>query len=145
MIEKTIDDKCCTVVSDPLIQRSENGKSFRLKNPARKVIKCCIVDGCLLVDPGRKCDYLFVIVGEKLYLVELKGTSHVHALRQLIESAEKLQLERVHLEKCSVIVSSACPKATTSYQAELARLSHRFRRTGLAPPIKKNTTLEITV
>ena len=139
------DSECCTVVSDPLIQRKENGKVFRLRNSSRKAVKCCVVDGCLLVDTGLKCDFLFVIASEKIYLVELKGTSHVHALRQLIESAEKLQLEKVRLEKFSVIVSSACPKASTTYQAELVRLRDRFRKTGLAVPIKKNISLEITV
>ncbi len=145
MIDQIVDDKCCTVESDQFVQREQKGKVFRLRNNARKSIKCCLVDGCLLVGTGKKCDYLFLVGTEELYLVELKGTSHVHALRQLIESAENLRLDKIDLKKFSAIVSAPCPKTSTTYQNELKRLGHRFKKAGLEFPKKKNRLLEVTV
>jgi hypothetical protein len=143
-----LDSKCCSASQASLIQREENGKIFRIINGTKRKIVACKVDGCLIDDGSIKCDFLFIIDEtscEEIALVELKGTAHVHALRQIIITAERLDLKKKKCKKSCFIVSSPSPKTATVYQAELKKLQSRFNAAGLELPIKKNNLVEIRV
>lgn len=136
--------KCCIAERGTVIQRQENKMVFKIvKN--KKVVHVCRVDGCLVDNGSIKCDYLFEIPGEALWLVELKGTDHIHALRQIISTAEQLKLGALGGEKRSAIVCAPAPKTTASYLKEIARLKPRFDAQGLSLPVKKNIVLEVEI
>lgn len=145
-----IRDCCCKLNKHKITQAKENGKTFRIKNNSNKYIKICRVDGCLIKDSIKKCDFLIQIgsdknVNEVLFLAEMKGTDQVHALRQIISSAEILNIKLLSGEKKSAIIGSSTPKTTSKYQNELLKLSKKFKNIGLNFPIKKNIELEILV
>ncbi len=137
-------DRCCESLRDSVVQCEENGKRFRIKNPGRRPIQKCIVDGCMLAGAQRRCDFLFQIEDSTIYLVELKGVEHVHALRQIIAAAEALKISSFDGRKRSVIVGAPSPKASTAYQIELKKLSKKFKTIGLSYPIRKNNIVEVS-
>jgi hypothetical protein len=141
-----LDKKCREDESFSIVQRQEFGKRFRILNPSLMQISIYKVDGCLILDEAKKCDFLF-IVGEdvRLYMVEMKGVDHVKAVRQIIAAAELLGVSSFTGVKHSAIVSSPCPKAATTYQSELAKLNPRFKKIGLSLPVRKNNIVEVTV
>lgn len=139
------DKRCCSVESGAIVQREENKKIFRLVNASKKKISVCRVDGCLIDDKDCRCDFMFVVEGEALFLVEMKGTAHVHALRQIINAAEKLGVSAFSGEKKCAIVSPPCPKAASVYQNELFKQRKRFAAIGLGLPHKKNNLIVIEV
>lgn len=137
--------ECCAVEAHTIIVRRENGKSFRIENLSRVSVTVCSVDGCALSGHEKKCDYLFM-VGEKLLaLVELKGTDHVKAVRQIIDSAEALNVKVFPGKRRSYIVSAACPKANTRFQSERKKQARRFKAQGLSVPEKKNGNFSLKV
>lgn len=128
---------CCSVESGSIVARCENGKRFQIVNGSRKQIKVCRVDGCMLTGATKRCDALFIVENEKLYLVEFKGRDHTRALLQILETAEELGITDFVGLKHSVIVCSASPKISTKYQNMQLRLFKRFQSVGLEFPIKK--------
>lgn len=136
---------CCVERSDKVISESEKSKEFRIKNPDRKSVITCRVDKCALRGASKKCDYLFLVDNELLMLLELKGTDHVRAVRQIISSAEALGVGKFCGEKTSYIVAAACPKARTSYDSELKKLAARFKTIGLRLPRKKNGSMTVEI
>jgi hypothetical protein len=106
---------------------AENGKKFSLENPDRKTICRIKIDGCLANSAKViKCDYLFAICKNdkkevsKYYLVELKGTDVVHAVKQIISTFESIN-EHIKAPAANYrgfLISSAVPRAT----------EQRFRR-----------------
>ena len=143
-----IKEECCAVESGKIIQRDENKRSFRIINKGELPVKICAVDGCLITDGEIRCDLLFIVDAENngpLFLVELKGVDHVHALRQIINAAEQLDIRSYMGKKHSAIAASPAPKATTTYQNELRKLNKRFRTAGLEFPIKKNNVVEVNL
>lgn len=143
-----LNPKCGVVEKGRVVQRREKGKVFRLRNDDEKEIGVYRVDGCLIDDGSIRCDFLFLVdpkASTSLFLVELKGTDHVHALRQIITAAERLQIGKFPGKKISVIVGSPSPKAATTYQNEFVKLQKRFKALQLSAPIRKNDILEMAV
>jgi hypothetical protein len=140
--------ECCSDVDSKIIQKTENGKIFRMNNPGRLSVSVCTVDGCLISDTGLKCDFLFKFETDSeriIFLVELKGVAHVHAVRQLVRTAEVLKLREFKGRIRTFIVSSPSPKSATVYQAELKKAFPIFRSIGMEPPVKKNDFVEVTI
>lgn len=135
-------EKCCKTERGSVVVRSEKGKRFEIRNRQRRVVKVCRVDGYLLRENGKKCDYLFLLEGRAL-LVELKGKDRNRALQQLIESAEKLRSNRFKGRVETYIVSSKVPSADTLYQRELKRLHRRFQVARCSAPTQKNIVISV--
>lgn len=145
-----IDDCCCNLKREKIVQEKENGKVFSIKNDSGSYVKVCRVDDCLIKGESIRCDFLFMIgdkksVDEKLFLVEMKGTDHVHALRQIVSAGEILNVRSFSGEKKSAIVGSSSPKITSKYQTELLKLSKKFKHMGLSFPIRKNMKIEVKI
>jgi hypothetical protein len=144
-----IDSPCCVIETSSIVQREENRKIFRVVNVNGKQIKVCRVDGCLISDRDTiKCDYLFILDvsgSSNFALVEFKGTDHVHAVRQLISTAEKLNLRAYGVPIKSYIVGAPAPKAATSFQNELMKQRKRFAAAKVSLPIRENTVIEVRV
>jgi hypothetical protein len=136
---------CCVVERGQIVQRKENGMAFRILNSTRVDIEVCKVDDCLISGAQKICDYLFEVENRVLWLVELKGVNHLHALRQIISAAECLNLRTFRGEKRSAIVGAPAPKTTASYLKEMAKLKKRYDAVGLALPVKKNLKIEVEV
>lgn len=136
-------NSCCEVSKSRIVSCTENKKRFSISNPNSKSIRKCIVDGQWIKGSRVRCDFLFTIDEETLYLVELKGTDHVHALEQLVSTAEHLKTNTFKGDVKSVIVGSPCPKASTNYQKAMKKLMPRFKKIGLSMPQKKNGSLEV--
>lgn len=134
-------EDCCSVRSDSSIVVSENGKKFIFENTDRKQIQVCRVDGCLLGDGIKKCDYLFFIdckEPQRIILVELKGVDHVKAVEQIVSAAENLDLKSHNVEIHSYVIGSSSPKTTTKLQKALLKLNDRYVKAGVKIPVVKN-------
>jgi hypothetical protein len=79
-------DKCCKVVTHPLVKIEENKRRAVFKNPSRSEYEVTQVDGCLITD-GIRSDYLIASEGTSV-LVELKGACVAHACDQLFASVK---------------------------------------------------------
>lgn len=134
---------CCNIYTSSQIVRSENKKTFRVKNPQCKEVAVCDVDGCLITGDIKRCDFLFKVADEVIYLVELKGTDHSRALEQLVSAAEVLNVLSFSGRRLTAIVGSPCPKASTKYQKALKSYASRFRKAGIEFPVRKNDILEV--
>lgn len=138
--------RCLSTETHSIVQRVEKGKIFRILNSSNRSIEVYQVDGCLVRDTNKRCDFMFMVDAAKrdcLYLVELKGTDHVHALRQIVNAAEVLELGKFKGKKIPAIVGSPTPKAASKFQNELAKLLPKFRKLGLELPLRKNNIIEV--
>ena len=137
--------KCCKISESKIITCSQHSKKFVVKNPTRKKVHKCIVDGCWINGSTSRCDFLIKVEDEVLYLVELKGTDHIHALEQIVSTAEQLKVSAFGGERKSIIVCAASPKTSTKYQIAELRLSRRYKNAGVGLPKKQNFRCEVTV
>jgi hypothetical protein len=141
-----INTECCKKVRHSIVKVEEKGKSFKIKNFKRKQIIVCTVDGCLINQESKKCDFIFLLDSEspkKIILVELKGSNYAEAVRQIIETAEHLKLGEIKIEKHSYIVGSPSPKAGTTYQNEIKKHKERYETIGLSLPIRKEFEIQV--
>ncbi len=132
---------CCVIENHSIVSREENGKTFQIDNKERRNIQVCVVDNCLIKGADRRCDYLFFLYSDdpqKIILVEFKGVDHLHALSQLIETSEKLNLKSQGVPQDSYIIGAPSPKANTQFQKALLKLAPRLKKAGLNPPQRKN-------
>ncbi|MFK5971175.1 MAG: hypothetical protein QM487_13795 [Candidatus Marithrix sp.] len=68
-------EKCSQVSNNKIISTPENKRTFIIQNQNSHSIRKVKVDGCLINDKRKRCDYLFEIhdpFTEVIYL-ELKG------------------------------------------------------------------------
>lgn len=138
-------EECCELSKASNIVCEENKKKFHLRNPKGKNVWKCRVDGCWIADGSIRCDFLIKVEEEKLFLIELKGTDHVHALEQLVATAEKLNVASFPGERLSVIVGAPCPKISTKYQKAQKALAVRYEKAKLSFPNRKNGTVLISI
>lgn len=136
---------CCKIECGQKVVRKENGMRFEIMNAARRKVKVCRVDGCMIKSEQKKCDFLFIVDSELAIFVELKGQDRTRALYQIIESAETLNSKDFQGEVQSFIVTSSTPKADTKYQVATRRLEARFRKAKCALPKQKNLIFSIKV
>jgi hypothetical protein len=62
----------------------ENSRKFEGVNAKQKPFELYRVDGCLIKE-GQRCDFLLLNCSDELvaYLIELKGSDLIHAVRQI--------------------------------------------------------------
>ena len=53
---------CATQTTHKRITAEENRRKLTINNPSAKVIRKIKVDGCLIIDSGKRCDYMFEIL-----------------------------------------------------------------------------------
>lgn len=137
---------CCEVETNSKVSRAENGKKFTVENRSRKKVQVCQIDGCMINDSSKRCDFLFVLdieTPQRAVLVELKGVDHIHAISQLIATAERLNLKHYGVPLESYIVGSPAPKANTKFQKELLKQAGRYKKADLRLPVRKNMSHSI--
>jgi hypothetical protein len=113
---------CATQTTHKIITAEENRRKLTLKNPSAKVIRKIKVDGCLITDSGKRCDYMFEIddtetlaIYRVLYL-ELKGEGVEHGYRQIVATIDRFLVEHQGCNKECHIVASRVPKAGPEVQ-----------------------------
>lgn len=104
---------------------SENKSKFIIINNKKKVIHKVKVDGCLISENSKKCDWLFEINPKSKELViflELKGVDLKHAIRQ-IESTIQQTKSRFdsYLKKESIVSCRSVPKMRGGLQVQKAK------------------------
>ncbi len=111
-------DNCTTQTTNKIITASENHRKLTIKNPSAKMIVKIKVDGCLIVDSGKRCDYMFEIdnPASKVIYLELKGCDIEKAYYQLIDTIDRFIDRHRGIKKECHIVASRVPKAGPKVQ-----------------------------
>jgi hypothetical protein len=119
---------CATQTTHKIIIAEENRRKLTINNPSGKVVKIIKVDGCLIDDSGKRCDYMFEIddlASQVIYWViylELKGCDIEKAYTQLVATIDRLIVEHRGIKKECHIVASRLPKAGPKVQQLKIRL-----------------------
>lgn len=108
---------CSDRGSDPVISRTENGRTFRIRNAGRGKVAVVRVDGCLIRD-GERCDYLFELGDDRhcAVYVELKGADIAKAVRQLEATMAQLTERHRRATRVCHVVASRVPRAGPAIQ-----------------------------
>lgn len=119
---------CATQTTNKIITAEENNRRLTIKNPLAKVVRTIKVDGCLVIDSGKRCDYMFEIddlasqvICWVIYL-ELKGCDIEKAYIQLVATIDRFIVEHLGIKKECYIVASRVPKAGPKVQQLKIRL-----------------------
>lgn len=74
-----------------IVALSEGGKRYEARNPAKKRVLCYQVDGGMLGQPQKACDYLVGLPkSDIVYLIELKGNQLRDAVAQIASTIARL-------------------------------------------------------
>jgi len=114
---------CITQTTNKLITASENNRKLTIKNPSEKSVRKIKVDGCLIIDSSKRCDYMFEIIdnsasdkiGSVIYL-ELKGRHIQEAYEQLVATIDRFIAEHQGIKKACHIVASRVPRTGPEVQ-----------------------------
>jgi len=113
---------CATQTTHKIITAEENRRKLTINNPSGKVVRKIKVDGCVIVDSGKRCDYMFEIddfASQVIYWViylELKGCDIEKAYTQLVATIDRFIVEHRGIKKECHIVASRVPKAGPKVQ-----------------------------
>jgi len=119
---------CATQTTHKIITAEENRRKLTINNPSGKVVRKIKVDGCVIVDSGKRCDYMFEIddfASQVIYWViylELKGCDIEKAYTQLVATIDRFIVEHRGIKKECHIVASRVPKAGPKVQQLKIRL-----------------------
>lgn len=115
--------KCTNQTTNKIITAEENKRKLSINNPSAKIVRKIKVDGCLIVDSSKRCDYMFEIINppdtEKICNViylELKGRHIQEAYGQLIATIDRFIAEHRGTKKECHIVASRVPKTGPEVQ-----------------------------
>jgi len=124
-------NRCSTLIDKKVDSRSERGKRFILKNESNRKVKYVQVDGCLLANEQKKCDFLYEIASsdsesiETVFFVELKGTDFSHGIEQLENTVKVLkEWYRNIANKRAFLVGRGIP----SFETKVQKVALRFKR-----------------
>lgn len=114
---------CTTQTTNKLIIASEHNRKLTIKNPSGKAVRKIKVDGCLITDSSKRCDYMFEIldnpvsdkIDDVIYL-ELKGRHIQEAYGQLVATIDRFIVEHRGAKKGCHIVASRVPKTGPEVQ-----------------------------
>lgn len=126
---------CRTIENGIKITREHNGRSVTVYNDGYKEVAVVKVDGCLINDASKRCDWLFEIpVGkkfvtgvDKVKLVELKGSDVAKAFAQLEATLVHVALvaTRDFVDHC-FIASKVSPALNSTVQIEKQRFMQTY-------------------
>ncbi len=116
-------EKCTTQSTNKLITASENNRKLTIKNPSAKAVRKIKIDGCLIVDSSKRCDYMFEIIDNSapdkicsVIYVELKGRHIQEAYDQLVATIDRFIDDHRGIKKGCHIVASRVPKTGPEVQ-----------------------------
>ena len=115
---------CATQTTHKRITAEENRRKLTINNPSAKVIRKIKVDGCLIINSGKRCDYMFEIddLASQVIYLELKGCDIEKAYTQLVATIDRFIVEHRGIKKECHIVASRVPKAGPKVQQLKIRL-----------------------
>lgn len=123
---------CATQTTNKIITAEENKRKLTIKNPSKKVVSKIKVDGCLVVDSGKRCDYMFEIIDNptsdkicSVIYLELKGGHTEEAYKQLVATIDLFIVEHRDCKKECYIVASSVPRARAARQKLIAEMSKK--------------------
>ena len=126
---------CRSIETNSKIVREHNGRSVTVSNASYKEIAVVQVDGCLINDSSKRCDWLFEIpIGKKLVsgveavkLVELKGSNVSKAFAQLESTLGHAAIASIRslVDHC-FIASKVSPSLNTTVQIEKQRFMQTY-------------------
>jgi hypothetical protein len=116
--------KCATQSTNKIITASENNRKLTINNLSKKLVRKIKVDGCLIVDSNKRCDYMFEIddLASPVIYLELKGCDIEKAYTQLVATIDRFIVEHRGIKKECHIVASRVPKASPKVQQLKIRL-----------------------
>jgi hypothetical protein len=122
--------ECTTETIDKLIVIAEHGKQFTIQNENKISVKQVKVDGCLIKDERKRCDYLFEIEKKSLVIyLELKGKNVGHAYEQLVSTIEFCLTRHKNLERRCYIIASRVPSTTATMMNLKAKILKNYKAT----------------
>ncbi|MCO6492422.1 MAG: hypothetical protein J5I98_28655 [Phaeodactylibacter sp.] len=130
------DDNSCEKFSDKRkIISLEETKGIKYKgiNDNRKKVTCIRVDGCIIVETDKKCDFLLLECQTKTaFFIELKGSDLIKAVRQVRHTIEvilpKLQENNFSRVNARIILSrDPTPKIKSNEIKYLEQLLKKLR------------------
>ena len=114
---------CTTQTTNKLITASEHNRKLTIKNPSAKAVRKIKVDGCLVIDSSKRCDYMFEIIDnsapdkiDSVIYLELKGRHIQEAYEQIVATIDKFVTEHRGIKKTCHIVASRVPKTGPEVQ-----------------------------
>lgn len=114
---------CATQTTNKLITASEHNRKLTIKNPSAKAVRKIKVDGCLITDSSKRCDYMFEIIDDlasdkinNVIYLELKGRHIQEAYEQLAATIDRFIAEHQGIKKACHIVASRVPKTGPEVQ-----------------------------
>ena len=120
---------CSEVRNDPIVVISEKGRKFTIINTQRETIVKIRVDGCLINDERKRCDFLFEI-GSECYCaiyVELKGSNVGRAFEQLTSTLDCICHRHSNHKIICHIVSSRSPRLGTEIQNMKLSMARKYK------------------
>lgn len=109
-----------------IVQASDKGSSCKWQgvNTAKKRVVKYRVDGGIISSQAEpKCDYAIYVEGDRVYLVELKGSNYAHALEQIDATLDKLirnpQIETSSVNGRIVLTKGKLPNLRYSKETSL--------------------------
>ena len=126
---------CETLDTDAEITRSENGRALIVTNAPRWQVGVVEVDGCLINDNSKRCDWMVRLpLSKKISkgiasskLIELKGSNVLKAFQQLEATLihPAVANDRVSINEC-FIVSKISPSFTGTIQIQKKYFRDQF-------------------
>jgi hypothetical protein len=140
--------KCAEISTNKIITAKENSMRFNINNPSGKLVTKIKVDGCVITDDSKRCDYMFEItdiarsknICRVIYL-ELKGRHIQEAYVQLVTTIDRFIIEHRSCKKECHIVSSKVPMTA----ADVQQLKIKMLKNKQAALIVSTTQAFVTV
>jgi hypothetical protein len=122
----------CLAFSDnrKIINVEENSRKFVGQNSKQKLFALYHVDGCIIVE-GQKCDFLLLNCSELIaYLIELKGSDLIHAVRQINATLNHLLGDLADFTKINARIVLTKVNTPDLKSSDLIKLEKRIRQLG---------------
>lgn len=126
---------CLKIATEKQISRSENGRSLIIRNNLRWEIGIVQVDGCLINDDSKRCDWMIRFPSQKKIskgitsakLVEFKGSNIPKAFLQLEATLNHPVMvnDRPFINEC-FIVSKISPSFSGTVQEGKLNFRRKF-------------------
>ena len=108
----------------------ENSRKFVGINSKNKPFTLYRVDGCIMME-GQKCDFLLLNCSELLaYLIELKGSDLIRAVRQINATLSHLLGNLTDFKKINARIVLTKVNTPDLKSTELIKLEKRIRQLG---------------
>lgn len=119
---------------------------LRVINPNQKFIIKLQVDGCLINDTARRCDFLLLVCNapEKsvAYFIELKGGNLTDAIEQIQLTIERLSNQLKTFDfRCRIVQTRTPPTQVINQKKEV--LLHFLKKAKFAPNVRDVKVTEL--